>query len=322
MKVLFVSSGTSKDGISTLVFNQGESLKRMGVSVEYFTINRKGFSGYFTYTFKLKKHLKRNSYNIIHAHYGLSGLVAVFAKQKRQKLIISFMGTDILGIQKGRRQTLFGKFLVLLNKRAAKYADHIVVKSNEMYNMIGIRNKSVIPNGVNLNQFKPSGRSAAIERLGWVKEKRHLFFMADPSRPEKNYSLAKSALQLLQHKNVELHLLRDITPSKVVHYYIASDACLLTSYYEGSPNVIKEAMACNRPVISTDVGDVAETIGNTEGCYLTSFNPFEIAEKIDKALQFSMENGETKGRERIIQLGLESSEIASRLIEVYQKVLK
>ena len=104
-------------------------------------------------------------------------------------------------------------------------------------------------------------------------------------------------------------------------YYNAADLLLLTSKHEGSPNIIKEAMACNCPVVSTDVGDVRWVIGNTKGCYITSSNPVGVAQKVMLALEFSEKNSRTKGRERIMELGLDSDTIAAKIIAVYKKVL-
>ena len=154
MKILFVSSGTSKEGISPLVQNQGESLKKQGIAINYFTVNTKGFIGYFCHIFKLRRYLGKNSFDIIHAHYGLSGLVAIFARQKKQKLIISFMGTDLLGKRTKRgRPTIIGKLFVRVNLRLARLVDFVIIKSDEMSSKISCINKSVIPNGVDLEEF-------------------------------------------------------------------------------------------------------------------------------------------------------------------------
>ena len=77
---------------------------------------------------------------------------------------------------------------------------------------------------------------------------------------------------------------------------------ILTSFSEGSPQIIKESMACNCPIVSTDVGDVRDVIGETEGCYICSYDPKDVADKIKLALTYSEEKGRTNGRKRIIEL--------------------
>lgn len=101
-------------------------------------------------------------------------------------------------------------------------------------------------------------------------------------------------------------------------HHNAADVVLLTSLWEGSPNAIKEAMACNCPVVSTDVGDVREVIGNTEGCYISSFEPRDVAKKIQMALDFSKR---TNGKQSIIELGLDSKTVANKIINIYTKVI-
>jgi glycosyltransferase involved in cell wall biosynthesis len=96
----------------------------------------------------------------------------------------------------------------------------------------------------------------------------------------------------------------------------------MTSIREGSPQIIKEAMACGCPIVTTDVGDVKKVISTIEGCYITSFNPYEIAEKIKIALEFSRKNKRTKGRKKIVELGLNNEAIVSKLMNVYESVKK
>ena len=100
------------------------------------------------------------------------------------------------------------------------------------------------------------------------------------------------------------------------------DLALITSFNEGSCQFLKEAMSCNRPIVSTKVGDSEWIFGTTEGCYITRFDPEEVIINIQKALDFSQTKGQTNGRDRIIQLGLDSETIAGRVFEVYKKVLK
>ena len=113
----------------------------------------------------------------------------------------------------------------------------------------------------------------------------------------------------------------DASYELITYYMNAADVLLLTSLWEGSPNVIKEAMACNCPIVSTDVGDVRWVFGETEGCYLTSFDPEDVADKIKLALVFAEEKNRTNGRKRIIEFGLDTETIANKIIDVYKKVV-
>jgi glycosyltransferase involved in cell wall biosynthesis len=119
-------------------------------------------------------------------------------------------------------------------------------------------------------------------------------FVSNPSRPEQNFKLACEAVNLIKDIRINLITLSDVDNSLLVYYYNAADFLILTSYHEGSPNVIKEAMACNCPIVATDDGDIRWVIGDTEGCYITSFDPADVAEKIKMALEFSEKSWENK----------------------------
>jgi len=320
MRVLFVSSGTTDEGVNSLIRDQGESLKEQGILIEYFIIKNKGISGYLRNILKLKNHLKKNQYDIIHAHYGLSGFVALIAKQKRNKLIISFMGTDLMGnVSRNGTITILGRSLVTVSQLLVKNADYVIVKSQAMANKLVSAKVSIIPNGLDLKLFHSIDKSFALSRVGWDKQFQHILFMSDPKRPEKNYLLTETALNYLENCNIQLHFLNHISHNEVVFYYNASDVCLLSSYHEGSPNVIKEAMACNCPIVSTNVGDVKWLLGNTDGCFITSFEPEDVADKIKKALKFGQK---TNGCNRIIELGLDAKNVAREILDLYKKVLK
>ena len=147
-------------------------------------------------------------------------------------------------------------------------------------------------------------------------------FLGEKETIRKNYNLAKQAVDLLDDDNVEL-----INPYPIAHdlipkYFDACDLLVFTSLAEGSPNVIKEAMACNIPIVSTDVGDVKWLIDGVEGCYLSSFIPNDVANKLKSALEYSGIFGRTKGRERIIDLGLDSKTVAEKIIKVYRSLLE
>lgn len=323
MKVLFVSSGNSKFGITPIVKSQGESLKKLNVDLEYFAVIGKGFFSYLKHIPLLKKKLKTTNFDIIHAHYGLCGIISSIAKGN-QKLIVSFMGDDVQGaIKNNGTYSLFGNLLVSLNKFYLKKYDFIITKSSSLAAKFNREiNYEVIPNGVDLNKFHEVNKAIARKILHINENIRLIIFVSDPERPEKNYHLAKASVEKLNDKNIVLQPVLNIPHDKLRYYFSAADLLLLTSFQEGSPNVIKEAMACNCPIVSTDVGDVEWIIGNTKGCYLTSYEVKETSEKVKDALEFSEKYNRTNGRERIIELGLDSDSIAERIIQVYQKVLK
>lgn len=307
MKVLFVSSGNSEFGISPIVKNQGESLKQNGIDLYYFTIKGKGINGYLKNIPILKKYLKNYNYDIIHAHYSLSAIVATLSGAK--PLVVSLMGSDIY------RYGISKKVIKYFNK--SKW-DKTIVKTDNMKKYLNINDAIVIPNGVDLNKFEFIQRENAINFTGFEKSKKHILFMSNPDRPEKNFNLAQQACDLLNDKNIDLHTIYNIPHDKIPYYYYSADLLLFTSLSEGSPNVIKEAMACNLPIVSTDVGDVKEIIGDTEGCFICSYDPKDVADKIKIALDYGKR---TNGREQIIKLGLDSDSIAKKIIKVYEEVV-
>jgi len=323
MKILFVYSG-NRDLNSPIVLNQAQSMITSKMIICYYPINNKGIWGYFKHIVLLRSFLHKNKFNIIHAHYGLCGIVALFARSD-EKVIVSFMGDDLLGsTSSDGRLTLSSKLLAKFNIIFShRFYDFSIVKSEQMFHVLkNSNNVSIYPNGVNLNVFLPVDKEFAIQRIGFSGNDTNLIFVSDPIRHEKNFLLAQHAIRILNNNTHRLHIIKNVVPEELKYYYSAADILILTSLHEGSPNVIKEAMACNCPIVSTDVGDVVEVIGDTEGCYISSFDPNDVAEKVKLALKFRKEHGQTKGRERIIELGLDSETIARKIIEVYNKVLK
>ena len=106
----------------------------------------------------------------------------------------------------------------------------------------------------------------------------------------------------------------------VVKYLMISDVVSLCSFSEGSPNVVKEAMACNKPIVATNVGDVAWLLEGLNGCYVSNHNVEEFSDKIEQALKFSKEHQSTAGRDRLYKLGLDAKSTAERIIELYHSL--
>ena len=323
MRVLFVASGNIENKIKNhIVERQAESLKVKNIIIEHFYITDKGVTGYLKSISKIRHLLKNSKFDIVHAHYGWSGLVSLLTFT-RVKKVISFMGDDLIGtINRKSNYTLFGKIVTKFNIFLAKhFYDYSIIKSENLKEKLkSVMTAELIPNGVDVKIFSQKDKYSSKKTLGWSPDKKYVIFVSNPERGEKNFALAQASTELLNIQNLELFVVRNVTADKLNLYYNAADCLILTSIHEGSPNVIKEAMACGCPIVSTDVGDVEWILGNTDGCYLTSFEPQDVACKIKLALEFSEKSGRTKGRERILELGLDSETIASRIIEIYKKV--
>ncbi|MBD3316395.1 MAG: glycosyltransferase [Chitinivibrionales bacterium] len=307
MKVLFVRSGNN--GIDPITQNQGDSLVESGIKVVYFNIVGRGLAGYAANIPRLRKVIKTERPDLVHAHYYLSAFVA-FLAGSTSPLVVSLMGSDV------NNAGLFVRVVLRLASRRLWAAT--IVKSAAIAKSISTP-VSVIPNGVNLDIVREIDRGVALTHTGWQKEAYNILFGADPARKEKNFDLARKSVALASTKrrNIALHCLMGVDRKDVKMYYSAADVLLLTSLAEGSPNVVKEAMACNCPIIATDVGDVRKVIGDTSFCYIVNFDAHEIAEKIDSILRRRVR---TNGREKVAHL--DSHKISGRILDLYRRVLE
>jgi len=306
IKVLFVSS--DKNGrVSDVILNQGESLKDLGIGVDYLLV-RSGFRGYVSAIWRIRKKWSTGSYDLVHAHYGLSAIAASFAGSF--PIVASLMGSDIF-----MSSVLRSAIRIFYRYRWSI----TIVKTSQMRELSGLSNAEVIPNGVDLKRFKPLPVSEARNYLGLPLRKKLILFNSSPYRQEKNSGLAVDAVSMLGDIDLELKYLYDIPNTEVYYYLNASDVLLLTSKWEGSANVIKEAMACNCPVVATDVGDVRLVTGNLPGCFITSFEVSDVADKVRKALEFGRR---TDGRDRIIKLHIDAESIAARIKSLYEQIIR
>lgn len=308
MKVLFVSSGNIR-GLVPFIESQGESLKKEGVDLDFYQLNRKGIYGYLKNIRALRQHVIKNKYDILHAHYGLVGLVCLLSFSGIP-IVLSVMGSDAYGsFNMNGKRIKSSYFLMFLTHITLPFVNQIIVKSKNLYDYIPYKNKiTTVPNGVNFSKFKPLNDALVQNKLLWL---------ANPKDPRKNIKLLEDAIEIIGDNDIELTNPYPIKHEEFSTYLNDCSVFVLTSYNEGSPNVIKEAMACNIPVVSTDVGDVREVINNTEGCFNTSFDPIDVADKIKKALSYGKR---TTGRQDIKHL--ESSVIAKRIISIYAKIQK
>lgn len=311
MRILFVSSGNK--GISPIIKAQGESLRNSGVQVEYLPIVGKGIWGYLMNVPAVRIRLLRGGIDLVHAHYSLCGIVAALAcfsvpKRAKRPIVMSLMGSDVKG----------GGFWLSIIRWFVKHVWAVtIVKSADMRSSLGIDSVHVIPNGVASELFKPLDQRECRDKLGWEPDMKHVLFGADPAREVKNFPLAQSVFKQLSLENVELQTLGRVPHGEIPLYLNACDVLLLTSKWEGSPNIIKEAMACNIPIVCTDVGDVKWLFEGVDGCYLASHDVDDIAGKIKLALDFG---DRTNARERLGELELDAESVAKRIIDIYDSL--
>ena len=318
MKVLFVASSNSRQfDVPPHVQAQAESLRKAGAAVDMFRVKLNKFRGVGVSIRRLRAYLKDHPADVLHAHYVYNGIIARLGG-RRTPLVVSFMGSDLKGIvnERGRdcwmgRVNRLASWLLCLGSRT------VIVKSADMLPRIprvARRRAHVVPNGVDFERFQPESRESARRRLGLTDEERRVLFLGNPQDRNKNIQLAEEAVRRLADPGVRLWAPYPIRPEEVPVHLNAADVVLLTSRTEGSPNVVKEAMACNRPLVTVDVGDARDIVGATDGVYVTSYDPAEIGEALRKALAF----GEaTRGRDDIARL--DSREVARRLLDIYAK---
>jgi glycosyltransferase involved in cell wall biosynthesis len=125
----------------------------------------------------------------------------------------------------------------------------------------------------------------ARSRLGLDQSGIYVLFAADPSRVEKNFALAEAAVAELVEENVNLLCVHGETHERMRLFFNAVNATLMTSWHEGSPNVIKEALACNCPIVSTAVGDVPELLAGVSGCTIATFDAAAVADGLRVAVR-------------------------------------
>lgn len=310
MKVLFVLSG-NRDAGSGLVMNQAKSIAAYDplVGIDYYTVKGKGLRGYLKNAGSLRQKIKEFKPDVIHAHYSFCGFLSVLAFS-RVPVVTSLMGSD-LHLKIHWRVALF---FASLSWRA------VIVKSPVMKKKYLMAPSYVIPNGVELARYEPLTKEEARAALGLSLQKKYVLFLSDPERPEKNFKLAKEAFDQLNPENTELLVVHHVPYETTRLYYYAVDVLVLSSLYEGSPNVIKEAMVCNCPVVSTDVGDVRILFEGMKGYYLTTHHAPDFSDKLSSALLFAEEYGRTEGRARILALGIDSASIAKRIITLYSSL--
>lgn len=307
MKVLIVANNKREKALlASFVYDQIDALRAKGVIIDTFGVSGKGILGYIKGSSNLRKKINEFQPDVIHAHYGLCGLLANM--QRRVPVVTTYHGSDIHS----------GGWILALSKLTTRLSAYNIFVSTKMLKMSGYRkeNACVLSCGVDFNTIREIPKEEARRLLGIAESEKIVLFSSEFARTVKNYALARSAMDLVpEAKLIELS---GYSREQLCLLMNACDVQLVTSFRESGPLVVKEAMACGTPVVSVDVGDVLEIVGDTEGCYIAERTPEDVADKIKKALVFK---GKTNGRQRIVDLNLSNDCIANKLISIYNEVI-
>ncbi|WP_129116672.1 glycosyltransferase [Halegenticoccus tardaugens] len=242
-------------------------------------------------------------YDIVHANYGLTAPMAL--AQPTRPIVLTLWGSDL----HGRYGTL--------SKACARFFDDVIVMSEKMRDELD-RECTVIPHGVDLELFRPIPREEARAEVGWDDDAYHVLFPYDTERPVKDYPRAERVVDAVDRKleeQVELHTISGLPHARMPVYLNASDSLLLTSKSEGSPNVVKEALACDVPIVSTDVGDVRERLAGVDGTAVCRSDD----ELISNLATILRRNGRSDGRDVARELSVDG--MADRICAVYERAL-
>lgn len=288
----------------TFVQEQVEELQARGLDVDVLVVGGKRRKlSYLDGARHFRRRTLERRYDLIHAHYVFSGFIARL--QHSVPVLVSFHGAaEMVG------------WVGLLCKVLAPLADAVTVTSQQHKRQLGRKDAHVVPCGVDLKLFGPAPKGEARHNLGLPLDKKLVLFVGI-LRPEKRLDVIQAAVEMLHRddESVELVVATGQPHQRIPLYMNACDVLALASDHEGSPVVIKEAMACNLPVVSVDVGDVAQVIGATEGCYICRREPADMAQK----LRWTLDRGQrTDGRRVIQRLGLDAT--VDSLLRIYEEL--
>jgi len=306
------------------VTEQGEAIRALGNEVEFFLVR----GNYVKAVGELKKKIREFKPDIVHAHFGLSAITAEL--QGLVPVVTTFHNGETLN-----PVVNFASSLMSLR------AKHVIYVAQHIRDLsyFKARNYSIIPCGVNMDECVVMDKAEARKQLGWDAKKKYILFGGAFDNTRKNYALLKEAVDKLNLKleilNLKSHIeiveMRGLSREQCVLRMNACDLFALPSHSEGSPQALKEAMACNCPCLATDIADVRELFGDEPGHWILR-NPRktherwdadeksldEMVQLLNDALKFE---GRTNGRQRILDLELSNEQVAKRIINIYKEIL-
>lgn len=319
--ILFVTNMWSDEVrpyYGSFIVSQAHSLVAAGVAVDVLYV--RGYLGAHAYAKALATvplTARRKRYDLVHVHYGHTAGVSLGIAQR--PLIVSFCGEDVLGAPRERGITAKSRAELTVFRQLGRFATATITKSVEMEQALpsALRARNhILPNGVDLDRFAPRPRADARAQLGWEPDAKIMLFLGNPDDPRKNVALAREAADLVQQRmpGARLHIAWAIEPQDVPTHMNAADCLLFASRSEGSPNAIKEAMACELPIVATPVGDIPERLEGVAGAWVRPPAPAAFADALVEALHVGRAPA---ARVAVAPLGLDR--VADRLLSIYDE---
>lgn len=307
MKILVVCRWHG-DHAAAFIMEQVDALRSLGHDVQYVTAKKGGIGGYVELYRNLRKAVREIQPDIVHAHYGICGLIANL--QRQVPVVTTYPGSDINDKRIRPISVIamrLSKYNLFMSKRQiAKVQCYVKPEKTE-----------IVRYGILSDLFVEQDKVKARKVMGLDADMKYVLFSSKFTRMDKDPELAKAAVALVDNAEL-LPLTGGYTKEEMVSLMNAVDAAIVTSRSEGSPQFTKEVMACGCPIVSVDVGDVAEQVEGLDGCYIAEKRePEEIAELLKKAIVF----GKTKGHQHIMDMRLDNVQVAERLVEIYKNVI-
>ncbi len=308
MKILFVARHKPHvlERVGRFVSDQRHALQLEGVCVDLLPIEGTGLMSYIKFIKTLKKYLKSNQVDIIHAHNGFTGFIANL--QCKNPTVVTYHGSDI----NTKKTRFFSKLSIHLASENIFISEKLRLKTNTR------KRYTIIPCGVDTTLFTPYSKEEARKHFNWGTDEKIILFAGNFKNKVKNYPLAQSVIDEIPY-TIRFVELKGFLRNEVALLMSAVDMLLLTSFSEGSPQIIKEAMACNCPIVATKVGDIEERIISVSHSVVADFDKEEIKNHILSLLEKGYIR--TNGREEIFRQGLDSQDVAKKIINIYTKII-
>jgi glycosyltransferase involved in cell wall biosynthesis len=299
-----------------------DAIRRAGHEVDVYFVNGKASKlNYIGAPFGLINRLRTRKYDVIHVHHSFCAFFATM--QRNIPVVWTFHEGEISSEDDLVRKDRWTKRLAYskgFKRSMARRVDALVVVSEHLRGALGRPDAVTIPCGVDTDRFAPMKPADARVRLGLDPDGRFVLFPSSPGRVEKRFELAREGVATYNSRsgaNVELLCLDDVRHDDVPLYMNACDVFLMTSAFEASPVTVREALSCNVPVVSTDVGDVRSVVDGIDGCYIIEPDAESIAGALDRALSRS---APFDGRTKMADYSQEKT-VAS-LLSLYRRVIE